>query len=248
MIKIGIIGCGFIGTALKCWIEQNNKEVQLFISDPAKNYNDDVYAENIDAYFISIHVPTLDNGKQDVKLLEDIVKKIPYGRNIWIRTTILPSTLEHLRKFNTVEHMPEFLTERTYIEDFKKQPMIFTGNVELLKKIFPGKSYIEMTSEEAAFVKYAHNVFGALKVTYFNCINNVCETSNFDFEKVRKGILASGYINADHTQVPGPDGKLGYGGKCFPKDVDAFEQAYRYTPLGYLIQPLTKLNQDFRSE
>ena len=74
-----------------------------------------------------------------------------------------------------VHHMPEFLTERTYIEDFKWQPMVFTGDIELLKKIFPGKKHIDMTSEEAEMVKYAHNVFGALKVTYFNCVYDLCK-------------------------------------------------------------------------
>lgn len=49
--------------------------------------------------------------------------------------------------------------------------MIFTGNTDLLKKIFSGKRFIEMTSEEAILAKYAHNVFGALKVTYFNCVS-----------------------------------------------------------------------------
>ena len=63
---------------------------------------------------------------------------------------------------------------------------------------------------------------------------------------MREGVLGSTYINAPHTQVPGPDGKLGYGGKCFPKDVDALEKMFRYTPLGKLLDPLKKLNDEFR--
>lgn len=148
-----------------------------------------------------------------------------------------------------VYHMPEFLTERTYLEDFKWQPMVFTGapeHVELLKKIFPGKKHIIMSSEEAEMVKYAHNVFGALKVTYFNCIYDLCQKRGLDYSKVREGVLGSTYINDVHTQVPGPDGKFGYGGKCFPKDVNALEKMFRYTPLGVLIGPLKKLNDEFR--
>ena len=105
-----------------------------------------------------------------------------------------------------------------------------------------------MTSEEAEMVKYAHNVFGALKVTYFNCIYDLCQKMGMDYERVRKGILGSTYINEVHTQVPGPDGKLGYGGKCFPKDVNAMERKFRYTPLGRLLDPLKKLNIEFRGE
>ena len=109
----------------------------------------------------------------------DIINGLPKGRPIWIRTTILPGTSRQLSEVTgrIVYHMPEFLTERTYIEDFKWQPMVFAGEPkhrELLKKIFVGKKYVEMTSLEAEMVKYTHNVFGALKVTYFNCIYDLC--------------------------------------------------------------------------
>jgi len=142
--------------------------------------------------------------------------------------------------------MPEFLTERTYIEDFKWQPMVFTDDIDLLTKIFPGKRHIDMTSAEAEMVKYAHNVFGALKVTYFNCIYDICKKNGLNYENVRQGVLGSTYINATHTYVPGPDGQFGYGGKCFNKDVNAFEKLFRYTPLGRLLDPLKKLNVEFR--
>ena len=41
MIKVGIIGCGFVGGALKAWLEENNKDVEIFVSDPPKGYNDE---------------------------------------------------------------------------------------------------------------------------------------------------------------------------------------------------------------
>lgn len=109
-------------------------------------------------------------------MLESILEDLPSDKPIWIRTTILPGTSEKLSKKlgKKIYHMPEFLTERTYLEDFKWQPMVFTGDIELLKKIFPGKKHIEMSSAEAEMSKYAHNVFGALKVTYFNCIYDLC--------------------------------------------------------------------------
>lgn len=113
--------------------------------------------------------------------------------------------------------------------------MVFTGNIELLKKIFPGKDYIVTSSYEASLAKYAHNTFGALKVTYFNCVKELCDKKQLSFEKVRNGILLSENINSEHTCVPGPDGKLGYGGKCFPKDVKAFEKECLKTSLGMLI-------------
>ena len=250
-IKVGIIGCGFIGTALNKWLKQSNPDVETRVSDPPKGINDDI--SNCDAYFIQIHLPTNERGDQDTQILESIIASLPNKRPIWIRTTILPGTSAMLSKKTgkVVYHMPEFLTKRTYLEDFKWQPTVFTGapeHVELLKKIFPGKKHIIMSSEEAEMVKYAHNVFGALKVTYFNCIYDLCQKRGLDYSKVREGVLGSTYINVPHTQVPGLDGKLGYGGKCFPKDVDAFEKMFRYTPLGKLLDSLKKLNDEFRSK
>lgn len=249
-IDVGLIGCGFIGTALKVWLEENNPNVVLHISDPAKGYDENVYDnDEIEAFFVQIHVPTLENGEQDTKTLEDIVKRIPKGKDIWIRTTTFPENLKKLKEINEkVHHMPEFLTERTYIEDFRRQKMVFTGNIGLLERIFPGKEHICMSSMEASLAKYAHNVFGALKVTYFNAVEDICERERLDFVKVRDGILLSGYINETHTQVPGPDGRFGYGGKCFQKDVNALFDGYRETPLGKLIEPLNGLNKKFRSK
>ena len=99
---------------------------------------------------------------------------------------------------------------------------------------------------EAELTKYMHNVFGAYKVTYFNACREYCEQMGGDWRKVHTGMLLSGYINDTHTYVPGPDGKFGYGGKCFPKDVNAFAKMTKGTPLGTLLEHLHELNVHFR--
>ncbi|MBE6449901.1 MAG: UDP-glucose 6-dehydrogenase [Alphaproteobacteria bacterium] len=244
MKKVGIIGCGVIGGALKKWLEDNT-EHQVFVSDPFKGYHDDM--SQCDIFFIQIHVPTEVDGTQNLNTFREIISKLP-DKPIFIRTTILPGTSGKLsQELNRhVYFMPEFLTERTSVDDFKVQPMVFTAETKLLKDIFPNKEYIEMSSLEAEITKYAHNVFGALKVTYFNAIYDYCQKLGANFNKVHTGCLLSGYINEQHSQVPGPDGKFGYGGKCFPKDVNAFSTATKGTPLGDLLNPLKNLNEIFR--
>ena len=244
-IKVGIVGCGFVGGALKHWLEENNPDCQVLVSDPPKGMNDDL--SEIDIAFVQIHVPTEDNGTQDLTLMKELIKGLP-NVPVFVRTTILPGTSELLSKEtgHTVCYMPEFLTERTYIEDFKHQPMIFTGSIELLCKIFKGKTFTTMTPLEAEITKYAHNVFGAYKVTYFNAVYDYCRRMGADWTRVHAGMLLSGYINDVHTMVPGPDGKFGYGGKCFPKDVNAFTLMTQGTPLGTLLTPLHTLNVHFR--
>lgn len=251
MIKVGIIGCGVIGDALRQWLQENNSEVKVFVNDPYKGYTYDLYSDAMDAYFIQIHLPTNEDGTQSTDIFESIIKKIQKSIPIWIRTTILPSTLETLRKINPdVNYMPEFLTERTSKEDFNTQKMVFTGkpsDISLLEKIFPNKEHIVMNSMEAVIAKYSHNVFGALKVTYFNTINEMCNKLGIDYKTVLKGILLSGYINDTHTMVPGPDGKYGYGGKCFPKDVKAFQKFTEGTDFSKLLNNVITLNEHYRN-
>ena len=246
MMKIGIVGCGVIGGVMKKWIELNNPSCELFISDPPKNYNDDL--SDIDIAFVSIHIPTDNDGSQDLTVLNEIISNLP-DVPVFIRTTLLPGTCDRLSKeFNKkIYFMPEFLTERTAYENFCTQPMIFTGETELLKKIFKDKEYIEMTNLEAEITKYAHNVFGALKVTFFNGIYKLCEEKNCSYSNVQKGVLLSGYINKPHTDVPGPDGKFGYGGKCFPKDVNAFVEYVKGSRLHELLEVVLESNQEYRN-
>lgn len=244
MLKIGIVGCGVIGSALKAWLEENTKHT-ILVSDPYKGYNDDL--SECDVCFIQIHIPTEQNGTQNLDTLKQIISNLP-NKPIFIRTTILPGTSDMLSKLynKKVYFMPEFLTERTSKDDFHKQPMVFTGEIDLLKQIFVNKEFIVMSSLEAEITKYAHNVFGALKVTYFNCIYDLCQKLKVNYENVHRGVLLSGYINDTHTYVPGPDGKFGYGGKCFPKDVDAFTQYTKGSLLGDLLFPLKDINNKIR--
>jgi len=244
MKKVGIVGCGVIGEALKIWLEDNTKH-KIFISDPYKGYNDDL--SGCDIFFIQIHIPTEIDGTQDLTVLKEIISKLP-DKPIFIRTTILPGTSDKLSEElnHHVYFMPEFLTERTSEMDFKNQSMIFTAEIDLLKEIFKNKQYIQMTSLEAEITKYVHNVFGALKVTYFNAVYDYCKKIGADFSNVHSGFLLSGYINDMHTYVPGPDGKFGYGGKCFPKDVDAFTAATKNYLIYKLLENLKVLNDEFR--
>lgn len=246
MKTVGIIGCGVIGGALKKWLEDNTNH-NIRVSDPYKGYNDDM--SQCDVFFVQIHIPTDPDGAQNLDVLRDIIKGLP-DKPIFIRTTILPGTSGKLsQELNRrVYFMPEFLTERTSVDDFKAQAMVFTAEPGLLREIFPDKKYIEMSSLDAEITKYAHNVFGALKVTYFNAIYDYCQKMGADWNNVHTGVLLSGYINDVHTFVPGPDGKFGYGGKCFPKDVNAFAAATTEYPLHKLLKHLKELNIEFRKE
>ena len=244
-VVVGIIGAGAIGSVLVRWLQEHNPSCELKISDPAKGFCDSM--ADVDCAFVSIHIPTETDGTQKLENLENALKPLPQVP-IFIRTTILPGTSELLshKWGREIYFLPEFLTERTAYDDFCRQPMVFTGRTELLRRIFPGKESIEMTSLEAELAKYAHNVFGALKVTFFNGIKQIADRLGCDYRKVQQGVLQSGYINQPHTDVPGPDGQFGYGGKCFPKDINAFAHEFQDSSLGNLLAETIRLNEQFR--
>ena len=245
-LKVGLVGVGVLGGVMKKWLENHTDHI-ILASDPPKGMNDDLSAA--DVVFIQLHILTEADGSQDLTLLKSILAKLP-NVPIFIRTTMKTGTCDALAKefSKPIYFMPEFLTERTAYEDFCSQPMIFTAHVDLLKRVFPGKEHIVMTSKEAEITKYVHNVFGALKVTYFNAVYDYCEKNGCDFNAIRQGILLSKYINPTHTAVPGPDGKFGYGGKCFPKDVKAFADLAKGYPLFELLKEIEPLNALFRQK
>ncbi len=245
-IKIGIIGYGVIGMTFGRWLKEFT-HCQMAISDPPKGINDDL--SDCDIFFIGIHIPTEADGTQDLTLLKSIIAGLPADKPIFIRTTLLPGTTDALTKeFNRPVHfMPEFLTQRTAYEDFCHQDIVITGARDILDVVFETKKRIYMTNTEAEICKYAHNVFGALAVTYFNGIHEMCEKMGAEYRRVREGFLLSGYLSPTHTHVPGPDGKFGYGGKCFPKDVNAFALYNKETHLGKLLHETMEANEYYRA-
>lgn len=244
-IKVGIIGYGVIGSTFSQWLKEHTQCRQA-ISDPPKGINEDL--TGCDVFFVGIHIPTEADGTQDLTSLKQIISSLP-NAPIFIRTTLLPGTADKLTMelSRPVYFMPEFLTERTAYADFCSQDVVITGENELMDAIFANKKRLYMSNIEAELTKYAHNVFGAVAVTYFNGIYDLCQKAGAEYEKVRQGLLLSGYIAPTHSHVPGPDGKFGYGGKCFPKDVNAFTQYSKNSPLFGLLDSVIKANAMFRN-
>lgn len=260
-IRLGIIGHGIIGQAITAYLSAHNPSVQLFISDPPKGHIADLAnTPDLAAVFIQIHLPTLQDGSQPLSRLIPIIAPLPPSVPVFVRTTILPGSSEALSKAtaHSVAFLPEFLSEKTALKDFSSQPLAFPSpHQDLLHRIFPDKPYIVASPLELELAKYAHNTFGALKVTFFNAVNHLCsqlseihpDSPPLSYHAVLSAILLSSYINQTHTKVPGPDSHYGYGGKCFPKDVNAFLRFARSinAPIANLLSPLPTLNNFFRA-
>ena len=91
----------------------------------------------------------------------------------------------------------------------------------LFKKRFKTKNIIQTDSKTAELTKYMNNTFFATKVSIMNEFKLLCDKIGANWEDALKGFVSDGRIGDSHLNVPGHDGKLGYGGTCFPKDVSA---------------------------
>jgi nucleotide sugar dehydrogenase len=121
------------------------------------------------------------------------------------------------------------LTEVNYIEDFKNQSRIIIGGhraesshaKNVFRKVFRDASIIKTSSDIAEMIKYTSNCFLATKVSFANEIKQICDNSDIDYDKVVEYMLYDKRLGSTHLSVPGPDGNLGFGGSCFPKDLNA---------------------------
>ena len=228
-VKIAIMGMGVVGSALAMYLEMN-QDTDLIEYDPPRGMTPEL--KDAEIVFIAVPIGTKDDRTQDLTHVESCLELLQakgmFNVPIFIRSTILPGTTDSLAQkyMLRVCHMPEFLTERFAYEDVSNQPIICGGNLlveqaKLLFHIFNQKPITFMSNCEAELSKYVHNGFGAMKVNYFNQIYILCLKLGIHYDRVVLGALSSGHINKQHTQVPGPDGQFGYGGKCFPKDLKA---------------------------
>ena len=236
MRKIGVVGQGYVGTAVKTAFEKHYK---TFTFDLNGNCNCESILDLVDEsdiIFVCVPTPMKKDGSCDVSIVESVIDEIEgvdiSGKIVVIKSTVPPGTTERLnQKCENIQVIfnPEFLTEANYIEDFKNQNRIILGGVrpattkvkQVYSKVLPKTKVIKTGSTHAEMVKYMTNTFLATKVSFANEMKQVCDKLDIDYDKVVEYATYDDRLGKSHWAVPGPDGKLGFGGSCFPKDINA---------------------------
>lgn len=252
-MKVGIIGVGMVGGTLRDWFLANTTH-ELAFRDPQKGLDDNLY--ECDAIFICIPIAA-DVGGQDTRELQKIVKELKASSKarIFIKSTVLPGTCDALG----IYACPEFLTERTAHEDMDKYPVVIGAleypntiamniTTSIFKLLFPFKQIIIVSNFEAEAGKFMHNCFGALKVTYANIFSRLAGVNCADFDNIKRVAGLTGFLGETHLQVPGPDGKYGYGGKCFPDNIEAMCMFLAQFREANLFLAIRELNEIYRKE
>jgi len=229
---IGIIGNGFVGES-QAFAFSPTTDVRIYDIDPLKASH--TLEETLQQEFVFVCLPTpmTMDGVQDISYIENFFESItPNEDTIFIiKSTVLPGTTSKLiDKYGyNIIFSPEFLTERTAKLDMLTQArIIFGGSEELTNRVeelftdrFMNRHIIHTNSTTAEYIKYMNNTFFATKVAVMNEFYRLSQLIDVDWKTALYGFTADGRVGDSHLHVPGPDGKLGYGGTCFPKDVNA---------------------------
>ena len=245
MKNIGIIGRGFVGNAVANGFSEGTgfkAKIRVFDTNPLKSTHSlEEVIKDSEVVFISVPTPSNKNGSINLDILDNCLeqinkeaKKIKKVNCIFlIRSTIVPGTTRRFQnKFPNLKLVfnPEFLTERSATFDFISQTRYVLGgekkNTRIIKELYQLRfgstiSIIETDYESAELIKYVCNTFFATKVSFLNEMKLLSDKVGADWDTVIEGFVRDGRVGHSHTQVPGPDGKLGFGGSCFPKDIQA---------------------------
>ncbi len=218
---------------LEVLFHRNVEEGRLkFTTDLAKGI------EGAETIFLALPTPPGEDGSADLKYIlqvaDDLGRILTHYAVIVDKSTVPVGTAEKVREkiaqnatveFDVVSN-PEFLREGVAVEDFMKPDRVVVGTAserarKVMERLYAplvrqGNPVIFMDERSAEMTKYAANAFLAMKITFMNEIANLCEKTGANVDHIRRGIGTDSRIGKRFLFAG-----IGYGGSCFPKDVQA---------------------------
>lgn len=227
-LSVGIVGVGVVGKAT-ARAYADFREVRCW--DVLPRLSTHTLEQVMDCGVVFVCLPEM---IVEQFVMQNCVRKVE-GTYV-IRSTVPVGTTKRLAKaagLSGLIHSPEFLTERTAHLDSQLPSQLIVGRAvtdetiahtsklaNLYRRRFPGTQVRYMDSDDSELLKLVLNAFFCTKIAFFNEVESLCRRLGVSYDVVREGVLGDGRVTAHHTQVPGPDGRFGFGGKCLPKDLD----------------------------
>lgn len=251
-IRVGIVGLGYVGSAIDSALgtslfrgSKATFDINATIPQTEKSLEDVVH--KTDMIFVCVPTPLRNDHSCDTSIVEqvigDIVSMAETHKIIVIKSTVPPGTTKRLQlqyPAHTILFNPEFLTEANYKEDYltgdiivgcpqQSSRILAQTVIEVQQNIIRATNHyivpgLVCTSDEAELLKYIANTFLAMKVSFANEMFNIVYSDDLDadWDSIVTLLRADDRLGKTHWAVPGPDGKRGFGGTCFPKDLAAF--------------------------
>jgi UDPglucose 6-dehydrogenase len=247
--QVGVIGQGFVGGSLSNGLAikaDNIGKSNLINIRTYDKFSDEKSTDTLEdlvnfssIIFVCVPTPMKKTGQCDTSIVESVLSDINLcldshdEKVVVIKSTIPPGSTDDLnitygRKNLTIVFNPEFLTEANALNDFIGQDrIILGGEPKAIEKVsdmfleFFDCNIVKTDSKNAELVKYVTNCFLSCKLSFFNEIYQIADGLGIDYEELINNVTLDKRINIAHTKIPGPDGSFGWGGHCFPKDVNA---------------------------
>jgi len=239
---VGIMGFGFVGQALYGSL----MDIDVEVSDPLKG-KDDIIRDDADIVFICVSTPTV-NGRQDITNVIDCLNYLNKGPGykgvIVIKSTVQPDNADELlKKFNKLKIVfnPEFLNQNNAVDDFVRQELLILGGpIDLTGLV--ARFYRDHTScliqkvkhcsaLEACYMKYIHNIYHAYKVLFWDYVQTITGNERL-YAQMYEDLVPD---RNDMSRICA-DGKRGFGGACFPKDLVAMHGLCSHDLTEYMIR------------
>ncbi len=232
---VGIVGVGFVGSAVKATMEKKY-QTETFDIEPSLSTTTSIeeLANKCDCIFVCVPTPPAADGTVDTSIVESVLAAI--GKSecaVVLKSTVPPgfTEAESQKIGREITFNPEFLTAANATKDYANQNHTILGVqdtgrltnqeyliTQVIGEALPHTIIVHTSHTVAEMTKYARNCFLATKVAYANEIWGACYALGISYDEVRSLMVMDSRIMDSHLQVPGPDGKFGFGGACFPKD------------------------------
>ena len=260
-MNIGIIGQGYVGSAIKLGFQDHYDVVTYDKFDLGKSTHSKIsdLVEETKVIFVCVPTPMRKDGTCYTGIVEEVIREINETANdhiVVIKSTVPPGTTDRFNhEFSnvTVIFNPEFLTEENFLDDFKNQNRIILGGSrkgtnklrQIYSKVFPKATIVKTGDKHAEMVKYFTNCFLATKVSFANEMYNICEQLDLDYDKIVEYATYDERLGKSHWAVPGPDGDFGFGGHCLPKDLSAIVNTFNTYGL---LEAVEEVNDQVRED
>ena len=228
VMKIGIIGVGIVGSAIRYGFERLGHDVYVHDTKWETSIED-----VLDTEINYVCVPTDSDkaGGCNITIVEKVIDELVdnnYNGIICIKSTVIPGTTEQLKsKYDKLAFVPEFLRERCAIADFMQNHevcIVGTEDDEIFEVIkethgdYPTE-FVKCTPTEAEFAKYFHNVYNATQIIFANSFYEVCSKMGVSYSNVKNALKNRTNINFQYLECN--KNFRGFGGVCLPKDTKA---------------------------
>ncbi|MGV7235179.1 MAG: hypothetical protein ACQ9ET_02880 [Nitrosomonadaceae bacterium] len=239
VLNLGVIGAGFVGGSV---IHGFKDGATVSVVDPIHSpltIEQLVFDSDPSIIFICVPTPESASGEVDVSITNAVLGELDdlgFLGVVVIKSTITADHLQRIEKdfFRLrIVYNPEFLTEANAHHDFCNPAMQILGgkwaDCEEVERAYVQHSSVKVVPTfktdmtTASMLKYAINSYLATKVIFMNELRTMFEAAGTDtsWEHFTEMLSCDKRIGDSHLQVPGPDGKFGFGGHCFPKDTAA---------------------------